>query len=109
MRYAPEDEEEPPVLRRLRLMVMALIVVLMLGILAIAATIVIRLGFGVGDGAAPVAADRFVLPEGEVTGMGQGEGTVLFLVRGADGVERLVVFDAETGGAPVSTTPVERE
>jgi hypothetical protein len=29
--------------------------------------------------------------------VGQGEGTVLFLVRGADGVERLHVFDASDG------------
>ena len=109
MRYAPEDEEELPTLRRLRRLVMALMVVLMLAILAIAATIVIRLGFGVGSGPGPVAAERFAVPAGEVVSLGQGDGTVLFLVRGADGVERLHVFDAEEGGAPVSTTVVERE
>ena len=86
---------------------MALMVVLMLAILAIAATIVIRLGFGAGSG--PVAAERFTLPKGEVVGIGQGEGTVLFLIRGADGIERLHVFDAEDGGLPVSVSVVGRE
>lgn len=107
MRYAQEDEAEIPSLRRLRRMVMALLVVLMLAILTIAATIVIRLGFGTTGG--PVAARQFSLPQGEVVGIGQGEGTVLFLIRGDDGVERLHVFDADRGGAPVSVSVVARE
>ena len=107
MRYAPEDEEEIPSLRRLRRLVMALMVVLMLAILTIAATIVIRLGFPAGSG--PVDASTLAVPPGEVIGMGQGEGTVLMLVRGEDGVERLFVFDADDGGAPISRTVVDRE
>lgn len=86
---------------------MALMVVLMVGILLIAGTIVIRLGFD--GGAEVVDAENFVLPEGEVIGMGQGRGTVLFLIRGADGAERLHVFDAAKGGAPVSVSGVSRE
>ena len=108
MRYAPEEEEEPKSIRRLRQMVMALLVVLMLGILAIAGTIVIRLGLGAGSGG-PVVADQFTLPDGEVTGIGQGEGTVLFMVRAADGTERLYTFDADAGGAPLSTTVITRK
>ena len=106
MRYAPEDEEEVPSLRRLRRMVMALMVVLMLAIVAIAATLVIRLGFGLGHGA--VDAERFALPPGDVLSIGRGEGTVLFLVRAADGVETLYVFDSDDGGAPASATVIDR-
>ena len=106
MRYAPEDEEEVPSLRRLRRLVMALMVVLMLAILAIAATVVIRLGFGVGHGA--VDAAEFNLPAGQVLSIGRGEDTVLFLIRGDDGAETLYVFDSDDGGVPISTTVVTR-
>jgi len=110
MTYTREDEEEPPALRRLRLLVMVLIVVLILGIVTIAATIVIRLGFGGGPPAATaVEAPAFTVPEGEVIGLGRGEGTVLMIVRGADGVERLHVFDPRTGGAAISVSVVKRE
>ena len=107
MRYAPEDEEEAPSVRRLRRLVMALMLVLMLSILTIAATIVIRLGFGGGSG--PVNAESLQVPPGELVGMGQGEGTVLFLIRDADGTERLHVFDDSDGGAPISSTIIERK
>ena len=87
-------------------MVMALLIVLMLGILTIAATIVIRLGFaGGGEG---VAAQGITLPEGEILSTGQGEGTVLFVIRGAGGAEVLYVFDAGTGER-LSATGVDRE
>ena len=85
---------------------MALMVVLMLAILAIAATIVIRLGFPSGSG--PVSAEALDIPAGEVLGLGQGEGTVLVVVRGDDGTERLFVFDAHEGGGPISETVVRR-
>ena len=85
---------------------MVLLVVLMLGILTIAATIVIRLGFG--GGAEGVAADGLILPEGEIISTGQGDGTVLFVVRGEDEKEVLYVFDAQTG-ARLSDTKVDRE
>lgn len=107
MRYVRDGEEETPALRRLRWLVMSLMVVLMVSIVAIAATIVIRLGFG--GASIPAKAERFALPAGEVVGMGQGVGTVMFLVRGGDGVQRLYVFDADTGGAPVSVSIVERD
>ncbi|MEM9140797.1 MAG: DUF6476 family protein [Pseudomonadota bacterium] len=108
MRYAPdEDLPEPLHLKRLRWMVMALLVVLMVGILTIAGTIVMRLGFA-GAGPSPVAAEGLILPEGDILSTGQGEGTVLFVVRRPEGAEVLYVFDADTG-AELSATAVERE
>ena len=88
-------------------MVMVLLVVLILGIVTIAATIVIRLG-GLGGGAAGISADRLVLPAGEVVTIGQGEGTALIVLRGEDGAERLLVYDAGSG-ALLSTTDLARE
>ena len=111
MRYtADEDAEEPPHLRRLRRMVMALLVVLMLGIVTIAATIVIRLGFAPerGETAGPVMAEKFELPAGEIVSTGRGAGSVLFVLRSPDGAERLHVFDAGSG-ALLSTTELARE
>ena len=107
MSYAQENEpEDPPHLRRLRRMVMALMVVLMAGIVTIAATIVIRLGFA-GDEAAPVQAAQFAPPPGEVEAVGRGEGTVLMVIRGADGARILAVFDQRTGGAPPSISTLD--
>lgn len=108
-----DDFEEPPFLRRLRLMVMVLIVVLILGVLTIAATIVIRLGFGAGDAprAEPTAisADGIILPSGhEVIATGQGPGTVHFLMRAPDGNEALYLFD-EITGHEISRTPISRQ
>lgn len=107
------DEEfpEPPQLRRLRWLVTGLTVVLILGVLAIAGTIVIRLGFGVGEAvsAGPIRAERFVLPpEAEIVAVGRGPATVMFVLRGRDGAETLQVFDEATG-APVSLTVIARE
>ena len=84
--------------------------VLIVGVLAIAATIVIRLGFGVGEAfsGGPVRAERFVLPEAaEIVAVGRGQGTVLFVLRGPDGAEALHVFDA-ANGAPESRSAIAR-
>ena len=109
MTYGHDDDmPEPPVLRRLRTMVMVLILVLILGIVTIAATIVIRLGFGVGEGDGAIAAPEFVLPAGDVTAAGQGDGTTLFILRAGDGSEALLVYDDETG-EQLSRTPLKRE
>lgn len=105
------DFQEPPQLRRLRWLVTGLTVVLMVGVLAIAATIVIRLGFGVGDALpiGPVRAERFVLPrETEIVAVGRGPGIVMFVLRGPDGTEALHVFDEETG-EPAGRTVIARE
>ena len=111
MRYAAsEDEEELPHLRRLRRMVMALMVVLMLGILAIAATIVIRLGVGGGEpGPGPISAPELVLPaDHQIIATGRGPGTVHFTVAAPDGSEFLIVLDAASG-AERSRTPITRQ
>lgn len=114
MAYDPEDDvEEPPQLRRLRILVMALMVVLMLGIVTIAVTIVIRLGFaGEGTGGATVPqlrAEAIQLPEGaEITALGQGPHGVLVSIRRADGTEALRIHDAATG-ALLQQTEIERE
>ena len=108
MRYAPEDEPELPHLKRLRLMVMALIAVLMIGILAIAATIVIRLGFGgEAGGAAGISADRLAIPSGyEIVASGQGDGTVHLTLRDPRGEMALHIYDASTGER-LSATPIK--
>ena len=79
--------------------------------LAIAATIVIRLGFGVGEAfsSGPVDAERFALPAGaEIVAVGRGPGTVMFVLREPEGVEALHVFDASTG-ARESRSEIKRE
>jgi Family of unknown function (DUF6476) len=106
-----EEFPEPPRLRRLRWLVTGLTVVLILGVLAIAGTIVIRLGFGVGEAvsAGPIRAERIVLPpNATILAVGRGPGTVLFVLRGPDGAETLQVFDEATG-APVGQTAIARE
>lgn len=106
MSQPPDIEEEPPQIRLLRRLSMLLIVVLILGFLTIVATIVIRLGFGGASGQG-VAVETLALPAGEIVATGQGPGTVHFILRNEDGVERLLVFDAETG-AQVSGTVLQR-
>ena len=103
-----EDFPEPPQVRRLRLLVSVLMVVLILGTLTIAATIVIRLGFGFGDAAGPVSAEDFALPKGEILSVGRGSGTVIFVLRDSDGAERLVAFDERTGEPAGATTITRR-
>lgn len=83
---------------------------LIVGVLAIAATIVIRLGFGVGEtvGGGRVRAESFALPaDAEIVAVGRGPGTVMFVLRAADGAEALHVFDDATG-APESRSAIAR-
>ena len=107
MRYAPEGEEEPASVRRLRVMVMVMMFVLMAGIVTIAGTIVIRLGFGGGPSSVP--ATEFSVPKGKIVGLGRGEGTVMMVIEDKDGVERLHVFDAAAGGKALSVTELKRK
>jgi hypothetical protein len=111
MGFQDEDDAfpEPPGLRRLRWLVTGLMVALIVGVLSIAATIVIRLGFLGGRDVVPVTAPAFRLPEAqEVLAVGRGQGTVLFLLRAPDGTESLHAFDERTG-APASVSAVTRE
>lgn len=108
MTHDDEEFEEPPHLKRLRLLVSILMIVLMVGILTIAVTIVIRLGFSAPPAAKAVAAEELVLPQGaEIVSVGQGSGTVLVVVR-EDGAESLLTFDSASG-AELSRTSVVRE
>jgi hypothetical protein len=107
---ADDEFPEPAHLRRLRWLVTGLTVVLIVGVLAIAATIVIRLGLGIGEAVpgGPVRAERFELPAGaEIVAVGRGAGTVLFVLREPDGTEALHVFGDE-GGAPESRSAITR-
>jgi hypothetical protein len=110
MTYAPDDDDElvePPVVRRLRLLVMVLIIVLIVGFVAMVATIVIRLGFP-DRSPVPIPVAQLVLPEGhDIVATGQGTGSVHVVLRGPDGGESLLVFDAETG-EELSRTVLER-
>ena len=109
MSYVPEGEEEPPQIRRLRVMVMVMLVVLMLGIVTIAATIVIRLGFGGEPSAQKLTADAIVLPkDATITALGHGPNGVLVTVRLQDGSETLRLHDAGSGNL-VRETRIKRE
>ena len=110
MGFHDEDEfPEPPRLRRLRWLVTGLMVALIVGVLSIAATIVIRLGFLGGSAVAPVTAPAFELPEAhEIVAVGRGDGAILFLLRAPDGTEALHAFDQRTG-APAGVSAVTRE
>ena len=110
MAYDPDEEViEPPQVRRLRLLVMALMVVLMLGIVTIAVTIVIRLGFAGEASAQKLTAETISLPEGaEITALGQSPQGMLVTVRMGDGSEALRVHDTATGEL-LHQTNIERE
>jgi len=97
----------------LRRLVTALIVVLILGVITVAATLVIRLGQVEGSRApvppAPIAAERLSLPEGETAlALGRSAGELLVWTRDEAGRERLRSFSAETG-AVRSVTLIERQ
>jgi len=101
-------EPEPPQVRRLRVLVTVLMLVLIAGIVIVVAVLVIRLGAWASAGATPVAAKALDLPAGaDIVSTGRGEGTVLFVLRDADGGERLHAFDARTG-APLGITDIRR-
>lgn len=91
-------------------MVMALIFVLIIGFLAIAGTIVMRLGFSTGTALGqPIKAEQLSLPSGaEITALGRGAGTLLITVRDVDGGETLRVHDGASG-ALISETTIVRD
>mgnify|MGYP006287387887 CR=1 FL=1 len=110
-----EDEAEPPEpprLRFLRRLVTALTLVLILGMTAVAGTLVWRLsGLAAGGGgAAPsgVAAEALSLPAGaRVIALGGAGGEVLVLVETAEGGEALLAYD-RADGRLLSRTEVRR-
>jgi hypothetical protein len=109
---AEDDLPEPPQVRRLRHLVTALVLVLIVGVVTVAATLVIRLvalPAGQGMAAAPVTAERIVLPGGErIVAIGRAGGEIAVATEDGEGVERLRFFDAASGEAR-SVTRIRRE
>ncbi|MEO0820282.1 MAG: DUF6476 family protein [Pseudomonadota bacterium] len=100
--------------RRLRRLVTTLTVVLILGVVAVAATLVIRLSaltagpVRAGPDLAPVAAETLVLPAGErILALGRADGEVLVATEDAEGGAWLRIFDAASGESR-SVTRIER-
>lgn len=91
-------------------MVTVLTATLIIGVLTIAATLVIRIAMEPGRGAvAAIEAESVSLPPGEtVTAVGATPSALSLATKDAAGVERLRVFDPATG-APVGEVRVTRE
>jgi hypothetical protein len=103
----PDDDDDPPEPRRLRALrrlVTLLTATLIVGIVAVAAALVIRIAGPAperpGFDAASVTAERLVLPADEaITAVGAAGGALLVATRDAAGAERLRLYDAATGAA----------
>lgn len=81
-----------------------------LGVLVVAATLVIRLGQPLAPrfDVRAVAADVVAVPPGEtVVAAGAADGALILVTRDAGGAERLRLYDA-TDGAPVRTVEIAR-
>ncbi|MFV0475559.1 MAG: DUF6476 family protein [Pikeienuella sp.] len=100
---------EPPQLRNLRRMVSVLTATLIIGVLAIVATLVIRIMMEEPAGApAAIGAEAISLPAGEaITAIGATANALSVATRDADGAERIRVFHPETG-EELSMTAVTR-
>jgi hypothetical protein len=98
---AAEDGDElpePPALRRLRWLVTALTAVLIVGVIIIVGALLLRIT------QPPPADDRrptatsLVVPTGErITASGTAPGAMTLVTVDGDGVERLRLYDPETG------------
>jgi hypothetical protein len=108
-----DDLPEPPRLRALRRLVTALTATLILGMLAVAGTLVVRLARPEAPAApafAPQAltAERLVLPAGEaITALGAAGPALAVATRDGRGAERIRLFDPATG-AELGAVAVER-
>ena len=111
----PQEVAEPLRLKALRIMVMALTGILILGVLAVATALVIRLA-SPPPAPAPAAfypaalqAARLGLPRDEtITALGASGGALMIATMDMDGRERLRVFDA-VSGAQLRAVRIERE
>lgn len=109
-----EDLPEPPQVRRLRRLVSGLTLASIIAVLAIAATVFIRLGLApqAPDGFMPpgeVTAEALSLPAGEtITAIGQSGDVILAVTEDGEGALRLRRWDAATG-ALRSTTAIRRD
>jgi hypothetical protein len=118
--HGPDSEEppEPPRLRALRLMVTVLTATLILGVVAIAAALVIRVTRADPPPApmpAPAAfdparltAESLALPEGEdIVALGAAGDALMIVTRDASGAEWLRLFDPADGAA-LRAAPITR-
>lgn len=105
-----EDFPEPPRIRALRRLVTLLTMSAILGVLVVAATLVIRLGQPLAPrfDVRAVAADAVAVPPGEaIVAAGAAEGALILVTRDAEGRERLRLYDA-ADGAPIRTVAITR-
>lgn len=110
---APDDEDfpEPPRIRALRRLVTLLTMSAIIGVLVVAATLVIRLGQPLTPrfDVRAVAADAIAAPPGEaIVAAGAADGALILVTRDAEGRERLRLYDAATG-ALARTVDIARE
>ncbi|MEM7271127.1 MAG: DUF6476 family protein [Pseudomonadota bacterium] len=108
MKDDSEDWREVPQLRSLRRLVSALTMVLILGMIAVAAALIWRISSEPTRGAA-VSVESVTLPTGEaITASGAGPEALSFITRDGAGVERMRLFDPETG-APTGVVEIRRD
>lgn len=104
------DDDEPPEPRRLRALrrlVSALTLTLIVGVIVIAATLVIRLGL---SPASPALPPDVALPAGErARAVTMGLGWVAVVTVDGQGVERIRVLDVDTGAERAVTEIRPRE
>lgn len=111
---AEEDLPEPPQVRRLRRLVSGLTLASIIAVLAIAATVFIRLGLApqAPEAMMPpsaVTAGALSLPADErITVIGQSGGVIIAVTEDGTGALRLRRWDGETG-ALRSVTTIRRE
>jgi len=106
-----EDFPEPPRIRALRRLVTLLTLSAIIGVLVVAATLVIRLGQPLTPrfDLRAVAADSIAAPEGEaIVAAGAAQGALILVTRDAEGAERLHLYDAASG-ALIRTVRIARE
>ena len=105
-----EDWREVPQLRSLRRLVTALTAVLMLGMLAVAVALIIRISMEpAAKPLSSVGAEAVTLPAGEtITAVGTTAAAVTVATTDAGGAERLRMFDPRTG-AEIGVVDVKRD
>lgn len=98
MKNDSEDWREVPQLRSLRRLVSALTIVLIFGMIAVAVTLIWRISSEPGAATPVVTAEDVTLPRGEtVTSVSATESALSFVTKDAEGVERVRIFEPDTG------------
>jgi hypothetical protein len=109
-----DDLPEPPRVRALRRLVTALTATLIVGVVAVAGALVIRIAQPAPSGPAfdpaDFTAERIALPPGEaIVAVGAAGKAVLFVTRDEAGVERLRLRDPADGAALGAAEILRRE